>query len=283
MKTEKQWRKILYENQDYPDNYTDKSFLWELKRNIKYEEIKLYEAIIGASVVNQELCTVVSFVLIYVYMYNEWLDPSNMFYVSSAATVAGFIIYRLSFNASLKNENYGIRTVLIFLVFGHLFSPLLHTLTNTISTNTIYTMTFFMMLVHLIFFDYGVPAAVMSNSLSLSAAVFGSICLASRLASTYHAFVLITVAVEIFVLFPIFRTKIRRSVILSVVLIGSAVVTLSLVSKVITIILVFVIAVINIVCPLLFIRYQKCKDNIYGPWDEAIVEDADNINDLIYS
>ena len=29
----RQWRKILYEDQGYPDNYTDKSFLHEMKKN----------------------------------------------------------------------------------------------------------------------------------------------------------------------------------------------------------------------------------------------------------
>lgn len=29
----KHWRKILYEEQDYPDNYVDESFLDELRKN----------------------------------------------------------------------------------------------------------------------------------------------------------------------------------------------------------------------------------------------------------
>ena len=33
MKRKKSWRKILYERQDYPDNYVDASFLEEMKKN----------------------------------------------------------------------------------------------------------------------------------------------------------------------------------------------------------------------------------------------------------
>jgi phosphatidylinositol glycan class C protein len=36
MKERKPWRKVLYEEQDYPDNYVDKSFLEEMKKNCKY-------------------------------------------------------------------------------------------------------------------------------------------------------------------------------------------------------------------------------------------------------
>ena len=36
MAKKKCWRKILYEEQDYPDNYVDESFLDELKKNGNY-------------------------------------------------------------------------------------------------------------------------------------------------------------------------------------------------------------------------------------------------------
>lgn len=140
-----------------------------------------------------------------------------------------------------------------------------------------------MMLIHLIFFDYGLSAPIVSNSLSLSAAVFASICLASRLATTYHGFVLITVAIQIFVLFPLLRHKIKCSNFMSIVLILFTVIALSSVSKIGTILFLILLFITNIICPLLFISYQTFKDNIYGPWDEAVVQVADNINDLVYS
>lgn len=278
------WQKILYKNQGYPDNYTDKSFLLELKKNIKYKEVKFHEAILGASLVNQEVCTVIILLITYIYLYNEWLDPNVIFYSTGAVSAMGFGLYRICYTNSIT-ETLGddVRTVLIFLVFGHIFSPVLHTLTDTISTNTIYTMTFFMMLVHLIFFDYGISVAIVSNSFSLSAAVFASICLASRLATTYHGFVLITVAIELFVLFPLLRHKLKTQFIMSIFLISFVTFALSSVSTIVMLLFIALIFVTNIVCPLLFIRYQTFKDNIYGPWDEAIVYDADNINDLIYS
>lgn len=36
MAERKAWRKVLYESQDYPDNYVDKSFLDEMKKNCEY-------------------------------------------------------------------------------------------------------------------------------------------------------------------------------------------------------------------------------------------------------
>jgi len=48
-----------------------------------------------------------------------------------------------------------------------------------------------------------------SQSLSLNAAIFASVCLASRLPTMWHAFTTITVAVEIFVLWPVLRSNLK--------------------------------------------------------------------------
>lgn len=273
MATNKPWRKNLYENQGYPDNYTDGTFLKELRKNVNFKPVKLSEAFLGATLVVQELSTVVAFVLIYVFFYNEWIDPNIVFYCTSAATLVGFLLYRTVYGDGLNlTIGHDLRTVLIFIVFGQLFSPVLHTLTDTISTDTIYTTTFLMMLIHLIFFDYGVPASMVSNSLSLSAAVFGSICLSSRLSSAYQAFLFITISIKFFVLFPLLRSKIRKFNIVTIFLVISVIIfVLSTISTLMTALFVLTILFVNVACPILFTKHQRYKDNIYGPWDEAVV------------
>lgn len=280
MAPRKPWRKNLYENQEYPDNYTDESFLKELQVNLYFKPVSLWESIVGASLLVQELCTVIIFVIIYIFLYNEWVDANFIFYCTSSITLVGFIIYRIYYSSGIKLMlGHDLRTVLIFLVFGQLFSPVLHTLTDTISTDTIYTMTFFMMLIHLIFCDYGVPAAIVSNSLSLSAAVFASICLSSRLSSPYQAFILITVSIKCFVLFPLLRNKMKNSVISTLLLETFVIGILSTISSLMTFFFILTIVFINVICPILFTKYQGYKDNIYGPWDEAVVQGIDRNND----
>jgi phosphatidylinositol N-acetylglucosaminyltransferase subunit C len=53
-----------------------------------------------------------------------------------------------------------LKTSVVFLTFGLGMSPIMMTLTETISTDTIYAMTFFMLLANLLFHDYGTNAAV---------------------------------------------------------------------------------------------------------------------------
>lgn len=270
----KPWKKNLYANQEYPDNYTDESFLKDLRVNVHFKPVSLQDSALGATLIVHELCTVIVFVIIYVYLYNEWSNPNYIVSWTSGATLFGFIIYRICFGTTYT-YGYDIQTVLMFLVFGQLFSPILYTLTDTVSTDTIYTMSFLMMLVHLIFFDYGLSVAVVSNSLSLSAAIFASLCLSSRLASPYHAFILMTISIKCFVLFPLLRNKIKTSFFSTLIFVALVGYFLTTVSILMTYVFISTIIFLNLICPLIFIKFQKYKDNIYGPWDEAVVQDIE--------
>ena len=271
------WKKNLYENTDYPDNYTHKTFLEELQKNVHITEISPLTAVLGAGLVTQEMCIVVFFVVVYMYLYNGWIEPETVFVQSSLVAAVGYLTYRIL----LTNKTYydvmvkDLRTVQIFVVFGYVLSPILKTLTDTISTDTIYAMTTFMMIIHLIFFDYGVSAAIVSSSLSLNAAIFGSVCLGSRLASPFHAFVLLSNAVECFVLLPILLSKGRGSVIVLAAMITVAIYALWTVSLIMMFLFVCVTLFVTVLCPFWFLRWQNYKDNIYGPWDEAVVHDTE--------
>lgn len=278
----KPWRKILYEDQGYPDDYTDKTFLKDLRRNVKSEKVTLKEAILGATSLIQELCTVVFFTLVYIYLYNDWVHPDTVMFYSNVAVFFGFVLYNKPISFARGAVSH-VRTFIIFYIFARFFSPVLHTLTDTISTDTIYTTTFLMMVVHMIFFDYGISAAIVSNSVSLSAAIFGSVCLSSRLSSSYHALVLITVGICCFLLFPLLRNKYKKSVIITSISIFVVLYALFQLSIIMALLFISTSVFVGLICPILFTKYQSYKQNIYGPWDEAIIDNAVHINDLIYS
>lgn len=357
---EKPWVKKLYENTGiYPDNYTDKKFLEEMRRNINIYNVSLGESILGSCRLTQKLSACILFSTIFSYLYNEWTSPEFVFGMSSLFTFSGYFLFLLvdkrkiqkeketlknieksgmnesektkSFSReasnndesyvnhlfklniekkarkSRKNEDFtyidrnnanrkltktsftfrlfhDLKTVLIYVFFGYLFSPILHTLTDTVSTDTIFATTIFMMIVHLIFSDYGISVAVVSNSLSINCAIFGSICLASRLSTPFCAFVLMTVAIQFFVLSPILIKLIWDSSYAVVMFSASILVSFSflwIVSKTLFLFYFITVLFLNVYCPFLFVKWQMYKDNIYGPWDEAIVHDSDHVEDLI--
>ena len=176
----------------------------------------------------------------------------------------------VSIRAHLKNFQH----VSIFLFFSFSFSPVLYKLTDTVSTDTIHITAGLMLFTHLVFHNYGLErATIVSGALSLNAALFASVCLASRLASSYDAFVLLSVSVEIFVLFPIFRLKLREKPLLVSAIFGM-ICSVSLIFYTYTPAAGFLATISFIIVmgisPSLFLRWQNFKHTIHGPWDEAV-------------
>ncbi|XP_055527734.1 phosphatidylinositol N-acetylglucosaminyltransferase subunit C [Wyeomyia smithii] len=268
----KPWRKNLYENSDYEDNYTDPSFLQDLKTNQNLQTYTFLEAFVGAAHLSLQISIVTTFLVVFHYLYTDGVSPQNILVKAVCATIIGYLVYSVR-NLRFAQIIEDLKTAAAVLVFGYIFSPLLHTLTDSVSTDTIFSMTFVVLILHLIFFDYGISAAIVSNAISLNAAIFGAICLASRLSSSFHAFVLLEVAAVYFALGPILVEKIFN---LPLVLAAIATCCHFLLQISVTLFWTYscVLVFINLFCPLLFVRLQRHKNNIHGPWDEAIVNDS---------
>jgi hypothetical protein len=266
------WSRNLYERTNLPDNYTpDDCFLAAIQRNKNVNRYNFGQCCSNACGVTLQLCSVVLFLVSYAALNQRWTSSTNLLLSAVAAAAAGYLFLLKSPRALLRSSD--LRHVGIFLAFGFGLAPVLYKLTDTISTDTIHSMSYAALFLHLLAHNYHAKAsAYSSNAFSLNAALFASVCLASRLDSSWNAFVLLTVAVVTFVLFPILRTKLDREVVIPATAIAS-VVTFSLASRVSTgfsmgvlVLLLFV----TILAPLLFVRWQHHKDTIHGPWDEAI-------------
>lgn len=271
----------MYENREYPDNYTDGKFLEELRKNIHFEKVTLTEAVLGSLRVVQRICICVLYAILYVYMYNNYIETYTVIYISITVVITSYFLYITAVKTNLLQN---VKTVLAYLILGYLLSPVLHTLTDTVSTDTIYAWAVMMMLIHLIFFDYNVPAALVSNSLSINAAIFASVCLVSRLSTPFDAFILLTVSVIFFVLSPqLFKVYFNTFLFypLFAITLFLTVVGLYSVSFILLFYFVVLIFVITIYCPFMFVKWQKYKDNKYGPWDEAVINDSDDIDECL--
>lgn len=270
------WKKVLYGNEDYPDNYTDPTFLKDLRTNLNVRFYTLIEVVKGVTILNNQISSITGFLIIFYSMYNESCSPTTILWPSFLTTILGYIYFRRR-QLTLAITAEDSKTLLTVLLFGYLFAPILHTLTDAVSTDTIFSMTFFVFFLNVIFCDYGLSVAMVSKTISLNAAIFGSICLASRLSTSYHAFVLLVEAAIFFVLYPIVTKEYwRPSMLIPIFLICCY--CLYYISTNVLLIYVFVVIFVNIVCPCIFVVHQRYKHNIHGPWDEAIVEETTGEN-----
>lgn len=121
----------------------------------------------------------------------------------------------------------------------------------------------------------------MPGFLSLNAAIFGSVLLASRLQTNFDVFTLMMFAVQSFGLFPLLRrtlgvnaasmqAKYLPPVMLNMVLMLASVAMLWPVSRLLTWVYVALCAFVNLACPAWLIWIQRYKHEIRGPWDEVI-------------
>lgn len=198
--------------------------------------------------------------------------PEKILFNSFALTGFGYIVFIATDIQNLRNVVEDLKTVGVVMLFGYIFSPLLHTLTDSISTDTIFFNTFVALFFHLLLHDYGIDGFLVSRTVSLNCGVFASICLASRLSTTHHAFVLLVVSAEVFVLKPLLFVKVWRPWML-VPIVAITIYFLHHLSQLILIVYLIILLFVNILCPFIFQKLNNKKCTISGPWDEALVAD----------
>ncbi|XP_076809862.1 phosphatidylinositol N-acetylglucosaminyltransferase subunit C-like [Clavelina lepadiformis] len=274
------WRKILYKDQGVPDNYVHSSFLQEMKKNIfvrKYD----YKVLVRSSVVlTQQLCVVLILVLLWWYMGENILSPETVLLVSLVTTCFGYSLYLGINSFPVETTKFrlfrDIKTAAMMVGFTTFFAPVLKTLTHTISTDTIYAMTVFMWIGHLLCHDYDPKNQFALRSVSFNMAVFAAVCLASRLETTIHTFAVVISALQLFGLWPILRQTLseHKPVILEVftaVLCIFIFISLQPINMLASFAFLSGCISITFVFPSILISLQSHKNNIHGPWDEAVI------------
>lgn len=180
-------------------------------------------------------------------------------------------------------------------------SPILKSLTRSTSSDSIWSMSFWLLAINIFFFDYSgrvgsgtgtthgsanrkMPVA----SLSTNAALMASTVLASRLPSTGQVFSLTLFSIEVFGLFPVFRQYARHRswsyhVALTVLLVLGAGAGVGMIlgqedesgwwpwkRGLVGMVVGCLIAALAMGgCSWWLIGLQKYKNEIYGPWDPA--------------
>merc|ERR1712096_281352 len=195
----KKWRKTLYEDNGYPDNYTPpESFLAAIEKNKNLQVYSLWECFSGAAEVGKELSVVIIFWCCYKFLKTDLLLPETLLVIMLCLVMVGYLLFiSLVGIVNLTGLLAGIKTTFLFTIIGFALSPVLYKLTDTISTDTIHTMAMSSLLIHLLTADYGLSAPIVSWQISLNAAVFSSVCLASRFDHHLSAFSLLSLSLQL--------------------------------------------------------------------------------------
>ncbi|KAI8325874.1 phosphatidylinositol N-acetylglucosaminyltransferase [Martensiomyces pterosporus] len=282
MQPRRPWRKLLYIKQEYPDDYVDDTFLMELQKNTNVRMYDYSTVVMQTAVVTQHISSIMVFIAVFIHLYRGSLTGKALLWCSSIFTVLGFVFWDI-LNMYLRTPEQ--RVVRLNLIKGAVFfalllfglSPILRTLTEDTSSDTIWAMTVIFFFVNLAFHDYSsgnLTNIRFPGSVSLNAAVLAGVLLASRLDSNLCVFAFLSFALKWFALFPIFRRYLKRisaaaSMATTLVLALVAAVMFFYISRAIAMLHVFSTLFITFGCPLWLIWVQRYKNEIHGPWDEA--------------
>lgn len=282
------WRKVLYKRQPYPDNYVGTAFLAGLRCNtsVSYTD---WQAISASSALLQQSSCVPLLYTAYGQLASDALRPHVLILAVVLVSLVGRACHGwLGSTGRGCGDGDGnvvwdeVRLAVVCVLVATGLSPLLATLTDAVSTDTVHAFSFVALCVHVLVHDYDGPiSAVVSRAISLNAALFASLCLSSRLQSYLHVLALLSLATALFALAPRLRTRIWRCCGDSVLFCGAwlqaglSIWIVSVYMAVSYFSLLLLLVFFLIICPLaplLYSRAQVYKHAICGPWDEAVID-----------
>jgi phosphatidylinositol glycan class C protein len=291
------WRKNLYEKQPYSDNYIDPNRFFEQLDMTTTSDLISYKVILlGASAVAQQLSIVTIFIACYKYLKEP---DSSIIYFTRLTIINPIILFIQYFLSHLlinvpnlsqlgpivcgfdkKNQitiKQLFQNAFILLICLRVASPLLQTLTSSFSGDTIHALAFAFATLHLVFYDYILDSESGFGALSLNAAMFTAILLASRLHNIESVSMFMLLAVSCFLLYPSTSRIIKgKSIILhfivTLILEIIASILLWYIDRPLFAIYGVCILFILLVCPLWLLKMQTFKKAFHGPWDLVEVQ-----------
>ncbi|KAF1913524.1 phosphatidylinositol N-acetylglucosaminyltransferas-like protein subunit C [Ampelomyces quisqualis] len=309
--SESHYKKLLWFKQPFPDNYTDEAtFLDHLQRNPRLQPYEFWSLMSDATIIVQHLASVVIFCCCFVAIIHGRVSPVAVVGWASLCTLLAWVVWDywmgneqrldVSTPAELSAANNDVSkgvgssqrmqqrlttaksAALIYAALLGL-SPILKSLTRSTTSDSIWALSTWLLLMNVAFFDYsGGPGTQLPTSMSTNSAMMASAVLASRLPSTTHVFSLTLFSIEIFGLFPIFRRQLlvhswRSHLLLTMLLTmaawGGVFVTLTGGGRIAFMTGVILGCSFTLlcmgICSWWLIGLQRYKNEIHGPWDPA--------------
>ncbi|KAL8240263.1 hypothetical protein R6Q59_013618 [Mikania micrantha] len=139
----------------FDDNHTDDTFLQEMVMNANVVKRDMLKVMLDSVSISQYLCIVALVVLVWTYTLNSTITLNFLIVLDITLGGSGFFILlltakMLSFNLLL---NYAIKS-LFFTTGLYVLSPIYHTLTRSISSDSIWALTTSLVVLHLFLHNY---------------------------------------------------------------------------------------------------------------------------------
>ncbi|XP_074312410.1 phosphatidylinositol N-acetylglucosaminyltransferase subunit C [Silene latifolia] len=282
----RKWRKVAYGGMQpgFDDNHTDDSFLEEMVTNANVVKRDLFKVMLDSISISQYICIVTLVALVWSYTLESTITYNSLLLLDLILLGSGFLVLLLTsemFTPKLFAKY--ILNISYFITGLYALSPIYHTLTRSISSDSIWALTAILVVLHLFLHDYtgctikapgSSTSPTLTSNISLNTSIIASVLIASRLPSRQHVFAIMLFSLLVFLFAPFVLYCIKRfSFVLhlgiSLGLVGLALALVYRLQGFLFGMLLGLLVFITFICPYWLIRIQKYKFEINGPWDEA--------------
>ncbi|KAG2436275.1 hypothetical protein HXX76_006586 [Chlamydomonas incerta] len=272
------WEKVLWKRQPFPDNYVDHTFLQHLVVNDAVPRRRYWPVVLASTAVTQQMSCVVAAAAVPLHLHAGRAGPMQLLAACGVLLLLGYTTCAVLGGQLLGGSMArGVRQCVLLLGGVYGLAPLLHSLTATVSTDSVVALAAGLAAAHLGLCDYSFVNSVtdkMTGALSLAAAVLAAVLVAGRMRTELETFAVVLLALELFLLSPYARRHVRRAsvpahLLLTAAMAAAATALLFPASPAGSGAFAGSVLVVTLVCPAALVRGQVFKAKISGPWDEA--------------
>ncbi|KAF8394936.1 hypothetical protein HHK36_018875 [Tetracentron sinense] len=284
--TPRKWRKLAYGGMQpgYDDNYTDESFLEEMVMNANVMKRDMLKVMQDSISISQYLCVVVLVVCVWTYTLGSTIGETSLLLLDAGLLGSGFLVLFLTAKRlSLNLLSHYCLNIGFFISGLYVLAPIYHTLTRSISSDSIWALAVLLLIVHLFLHDYSgstirPPGALnnptLTSNISLNASIVASVLIASRLPSRLQVFAIMLFSLQVFLFSPLVTYCIKKYSFGLHLCFSFGLVTMTLglvftLHRLLFSLLLGLLVFVTAVCPYWLIKMQEYKFEINGPWDEA--------------
>ncbi|KAG5420317.1 GPI2 [Candida metapsilosis] len=271
------WKKLLYLKQPYPDNYTDTSFLSQLKRNTTVAKYSYFQLVDDFILIVFYISCILLVDLMFIGIYSKGWDPVRPTAFSTIMCILMYGLLRYHYSlTSISKSNMNLKSFTLISFMLLIVSPILKSLTKSTSSDSIWVISSILCIFNSMFYEYS-SEKIYKPTISTNISLSNAIVLASRLSSTSQVFVFVLFAVQVNILLPLYDASLRQNKKLKYLHYATVVLTFFLVDywiyKLVNykFLLYWILSVFiaMFLMPAYFLSLQRYKNELQGPWDIA--------------
>ena len=262
-----------------PDNYVWDDFLIHMVSKNSFPRL-IYSELVGETTeITYVIGNVALLLSLYYRLKNNLMASETAIVMILIATVAFYFAFWRKKMKEISRSKYikDIKTLIVIILSLLIFSPLINSLTKSITNNSLIVLAHIFIILHICLYDYTISKSDQKIKLtqnrrfllSLNWIFFAAILLSSRFSDQSQVFTILLFTATLFGYSPFIRKKHQGAAFLYFLVNAYF---LAGIHPMAVFAYAFILFIVCCACPLIFIYAYSYKNDVHGPWDLPVVK-----------